>query len=151
MAVVACNYAHLYSGAFSWQVELRSPIGSDVTSVQVSVISGKATCSGSVVSESKGADPVREPVQGQGLVAVEFVSDSSNPLEYKISVACPTTSSGQTNAASLGNGISIESPLMPAKAVGENLSGTQRYPAPETDPDNGVTGTVQISWKLSRN
>jgi hypothetical protein len=150
MAIVSCNYAHLYSGTFGWQIDLQSPIGSDVTSVQVGVISGKATCSGSIESKSKGVDPVREPVQGPGLFAVEFVADSGHPLAYKISVACPTTSSGQTNAASLGNGISIESPLMPAKVVGENLSGTQRYPAPETDPDNGVAGTVQISWQLNR-
>ena len=74
-------------------------------------------------SDAEGnGKPCREPVQGPGLFGVEFVADSGNSLAYRISVACPTTSSGQTNAASLGNGISIESPLMPAKVVGENLT-----------------------------
>jgi hypothetical protein len=36
--------------------------------------------------------------------------------------------------------------------VGEcrDLKGTIRYPAPETDPVNGVTGTVEVHWDLKR-
>jgi hypothetical protein len=30
------------------------------------------------------------------------------------------------------------------------LQGSSNYPAPETDAANGVTGTVQVTWNITR-
>ena len=30
------------------------------------------------------------------------------------------------------------------------LQGSSKYPAPESDAVNGVTGSVQVSWNISR-
>ena len=149
--IVFCNYAHLYTGTFTWQISLQAPSSSDVTNVQMNVIDGKASCTGSTVSTSQGADTIRQAILGSGLFAVEFVQDPLYPVAYKISAACPTpVGGGRSQPASLGNGISMESPVEPAKVIGENLNGTVAYPAPETDPVNSVTGTVQIAWNLKR-
>jgi hypothetical protein len=152
MSVVFCNYAHLYSGTFTWQITLLGPGSSSVTNVNVNVIKGKAACSGSEVVTLVGADTVRRTILGTGLIAVEFVEDPLYPVAYKISVACPTPYGPDRGSepAALGRGVSMETPNEPAKVVAGDLDGNISYPAPEEDPVNGITGTVQIGWKLKK-
>jgi hypothetical protein len=94
-------------------------------------------------------------IAGTGLIAVEFLEDPIYPLVYLITVACPTPAFAATASdpadpsrpAELGQG-ELLSEKQPAADVGIDLEGTISYPSPDTDPLNGVTGHVSISWKL---
>jgi hypothetical protein len=151
MKVVSCNYAYLYSGKFSWTNALNGPSSQFKEQVSVGVTNGVANCLGTVRETSNG-QTVNGTVSGPGLFAVEFERDSTNRLVYRITAACPT-------AAGMG------SPVQPAElghhdqstyeqradTIGQKtLKGTSNYPAPETDPVNGVTGTVQVTWNITR-
>ena len=38
-----------------------------------------------------------------------------------------------------------------ATSIAQNvLKGSSNYPAPETDPVNNVTGSVQVTWNITR-
>lgn len=121
--------------------------------VTASVKDGKASCVGTEDITQAGADPSHYTIDGPGLIGVEIVDDPHYPLAYKISVACPNPvqpGDPRPGPASLGNSASIETPNRPMKKIGDNLKDTVDYPAPETDPVNNVTGTVQIAWDLVR-
>jgi len=157
--VVWCNFAHLYSGSLSWKIDLRGVHGSNQISIEVTVDAGEAWCTGSEI-ETGPAGPWRGTITGPGLIGVEFLSASGGKLEYRITVACPTPefpdhadgSQGQASEpAELGNGYSIETYTQAAAEMNQlELSGGRTYPAPETDPVNGVTGSVSLTWKLTR-
>ena len=151
MKVVSCNYAYLYSGQFSWTNTINGPASQFREQVTVGVKNGVADCQGTVRETSNG-QTTSGTVSGPGLFAVEFERDSTNKLVYRITAACPT-------AAGMG------SPVQPAElghhdqqtyeqrasAIGQKvLQGGSNYPAPETDSVNGVTGTVQVTWNVTR-
>jgi len=155
MKVVSCNYAHLYSGAFSWTSSLASPGSSYHEQVQVKVVRGVAVCSGQA-TESGNGQSRSAPIAGSGLIAVEFVEDSARRLVYRVTVACPTPAWPALNndpatpsrPAELGQNeqgsynqpaTRIEMPL---------LNGSYSNPSPDSDRANGVTGTVSVHWNL---
>ena len=153
--VVWCNFAHLYYGSFYWKIDLRGPAGSNVIDVAVTVDAGKAWCTGSELETGPGG-PWRGSITGPGLIGVEFLDDKGT---YRITVACPSPefpdhpdgSAGRASEeAALGTSYSIETYKQTAKAVRADLIGGSNYPAPETDPVNGVTGSVSLTWELTR-
>jgi len=153
MKVVPCNYAYLYSGRFSWKIDLQDADTKTQTNVIVNVVKGAAVCSGTFVETDASAEPLHGTISGSGLIGVEFLEDPMYPLAYRIIASCPSTllPDVPSQPATLGNSNTMESDRQPASAVGvEQLTGTINYPAPESDPVNGVTGTVQVSWALGR-
>lgn len=152
LKVVSCNYAHLYSGTFSWKIDLRDADTRTSTNVTVNVIKGVAACSGAFHEIDPNVEPIHGTISGPGLIGVEFLSDPVHPLAARIVVACPSTQQPgvPSQPATLGNTNTMDSDRQPAQAIGVNLSGTINYPAPESDPVNGISGTVQVTWDLKR-
>jgi hypothetical protein len=159
MKVVSCNYGPLYSGLFSWSRKLISPGSEHKESVQVKITDGVAKCLGTATDTENGRS-ITGIIDGPGLFAVEFEPDSHFPLAYRITAACPTPAypaipedgveATKSQPAELGHN-DQNSEKQPAKEIAQaSVEGTIQYEAPETDPVNGVTGTVAISWSLKR-
>ena len=151
MTVVSCNYAYLYSGQFSWSNTLNGPASQFHEQVTVGVNNGVADCVGTVRETSNG-QTTSGTVSGPGLFAVEFERDSTNQLVYRITAACPTAAGmgSPVQKAELGHH-DYETYQQRATTIGQKvLKGGSNYPAPETDSVNGVTGTVQVTWNITR-
>ena len=151
MKVVSCNYAHLYSGQFSWSNTIDGPASQFREQVTVGVKDGVADCVGTVRETSNG-QTTSGTVSGPGLFAVEFERDSTNQLVYRITAACPTAAGmgSPVQKAELGHH-DYETYQQRATTIGQKvLKGGSNYPAPETDSVNGVTGTVQVTWNITR-
>ena len=151
MKVVSCNYAYLYSGQFSWTNTIKGPASQLHEQVTVGVKNGVADCVGTVQETSNGQTTTGK-ISGPGLFAVEFERDSANKLVYRITAACPTASGmgSPVQPAELGHN-DRESYQQRATSIAQKvLQGGSNYPAPETDAVNGVTGTVQVSWNITR-
>jgi hypothetical protein len=151
MKVVSCNYAHLYSGEFSWTNTLNGPSSQFHEQVTVSVKNGVADCLGTVRETSNG-QTTSGKVSGPGLFAVEFERDSAGKLVYRITAACPTAAGmgSPVQRAELGHH-DQETYQQRATAIAQKvLQGGSNYPAPETDEVNHVTGTVQVAWNITR-
>jgi len=148
MWVVSCNYARGYNGSFDWQIVLQAQKSRYDEAVSVGITNGVVTCDGTAKETDVGGTRIGRIV-GKGLLAVEFKNDSLGKLVYEITAACPTPAWPGTPSqpAELGH-TGQESYEQPATAIGMNLKGGSTYPAPETDPVNGVTGTVSVSWDL---
>ena len=154
--VVFCNYAFLYSGNFDWNTTLRGDGSSTVTDVKVNIINGRAGCVGTqTISDSGG--PHVWSVNGTGLVAVEFKLDENRRRVYKISVACPQPYNSSTPQSPAELGLFGQETDDQVYVVTGNsvvpdfdLRGTRSFPAPEADPENGVTGTTTLTWTLRR-
>ena len=151
MKVVSCNYAYLYSGRFSWTNALNGPASQFKEQVSVSVNNGVADCLGTVHETSNGQTQ-NGTISGPGLFAVEFELDSANKLVYRITAACPTAAGmgSPVQPAELGHHDMTTYEQRPATIAQKTMQGTSNYPAPETDPVNGVTGTVQVTWNITR-
>ena len=151
MTVVSCNYAYLYSGQFSWENTINGPASQFHEQVTVGVNNGVANCAGTVRETSNGQTQ-SGTVSGPGLFAVEFELDSANKLVYRITAACPTAAGmgSPVQKAELGHH-DYETYQQRAATIGQKvLLGNSTYPAPETDSVNGVTGTVQVTWNITR-
>ncbi len=151
MKVVSCNYAYLYSGQFMWDNTLNGSASQFHEQVTVGVINGVANCLGTV-KETEHGPTTTGTISGPGLFAVEFERDSVNQLVYRLTAACPTVAGmgSPVQRAELGHH-DMETYQQRATAIAQKLiEGGASYPAPETDPVNGVTGTVQISWRITR-
>jgi hypothetical protein len=151
MKVVSCNYAYLYSGQFSWENTISGSASRFHEQVTVGVKNGVADCVGTVQETSNG-QTTSGTVSGPGLFAVEFELDSANKLVYRITAACPTAAGmgSPVQRAELGH---HDQQTYEQRATGiaqKVLQGGSNYPAPETDPVNGVTGTVQVTWNITR-
>ena len=152
MKVVFCNYAHLYSGVFSWTSAVNGPNSQEHEAVTVDVIRGVATCNGGATSSGNGRTR-SGTITGPGLIAVELETDSLRRPVYRITVACPTPSWPATpdepatpsEPAELGQNEqkSYDQPMAPTTRI---LVGS--YSHPENDPINGVTGTITVGWEL---
>jgi hypothetical protein len=151
MKVVSCNYAYLYSGQFSWTNTINGSASQFREQVTVGVKNGVADCSGTVRETSNG-QTTSGTVSGPGLFAVEFERDSANKLVYRITAACPTAAGmgSPVHPAELGHH-DQQTYEQRATMIGQKtLQGSSNYPAPETDSVNGVTGTVQVTWNITR-
>lgn len=158
MKVVSCNYAHLYSGTFSWQSDLSGPWGQTRLSVTVTVINGVATCDGSETSvtiNDGGRSTDVGSIQGDGLIAIEFETDSADRPVYRVTAACPSPQwppalNRPVQPAELGNSYFEESYQQPMPNPNSTLRGMRRGAHPDVDSVNGVTGTMTVSWTLQR-
>ncbi|MFN8573751.1 MAG: hypothetical protein U0132_16970 [Gemmatimonadaceae bacterium] len=151
MKVVSCNYAYLYSGQFSWTNTISSSQSQFHEQVTVTINNGAGNCLGTV-RETENGQTQSGTVSGQALVAVEFEPDSTGQMAYRITVACPSVAGmgSPVQPAELGHH-DIETYHQRASAVAQKVvNGSSNYPAPETDSVNGVTGTVQVTWSLTR-
>ena len=151
MKVVSCNYAYLYTGQFSWTNTINGSASQFREQVTVGVKNGVADCTGTVRETSNG-QTTSGTVSGPGLFAVEFERDSTNKLVYRITAACPTAAGTGSPAqpAELGHH-DQQTYEQRATTIGQKvLQGSSNYPAPETDAVNGVTGTVQVTWNITR-
>jgi len=151
MKVVSCNYAYLYSGQFSWTNTIKGPTSEFHEQITVGVKNGVADCLGTVRETDNGQTKTGK-VSGPGLFAVEFERDSANKLVYRITAACPTAEGmgSPVQRAELGHH-DLETYQQRATAIAQKvLQGGSDYPAPETDPANNVTGTVHVSWNITR-
>jgi hypothetical protein len=151
MKVVSCNFAYLYSGQFSWSNTIKGPASQFHEQVTVTVKNGVADCLGTVRETSNG-QTTTGTVSGPGLFAVEFERDSTNKLVYRITAACPTPAGmgSPVQPAELGHH-DLETYQQRATTMAQKeVQGTSNYPAPETDALNGVTGTVQVTWHITR-
>jgi hypothetical protein len=150
--VVHCNYAHLYNGTFYWTIDLKGPAGESSWKVQMAFQNGVASCGGTQTDISNGQTTV-EQIRGNGLIAVEFNKDNNNNWEYVITGACPAPPwmGAPGRPAELGHDPYHYIDPQPAKKLAQDsLIGSLTYPAPESDPANGVTGSVNVRWKLGR-
>ena len=151
MKVVSCNYAYLYSGQFSWTNTIKGSASQFHEQVTVGVKNGVADCLGTVTDTDNGQTTTGK-VSGPGLFAVEFERDSTNKLVYRITAACPTAEGmgSPVQRAELGHH-DRETYQQRATTIGQKaLQGGSNYPAPETDSVNGVTGSVQVTWNITR-
>jgi len=151
MKVVSCNYAYLYSGQFSWDNTINGSASQFHEQITLAVNNGVADCQGSV-KETENGQTTTGTVSGPGLFAVEFERDSVNQLVYRLTAACPTVAGmgSPVQPAELGHH-DMETYQQRATTIAQKLiQGGSSYPAPETDPANGVTGTVRVSWKITR-
>jgi hypothetical protein len=151
MTVVSCNYAYLYSGEFSWSNTLNGSVSQFREQVTVGVKNGVANCLGTV-RETDNGQTRSGTVSGPGLFAVEFERDSTNQLVYRITAACPTAAGmgSPVQRAELGHHDQETYQQRATMIAQKVLKGGSNYPAPETDPANGVTGTVQVIWNITR-
>ena len=167
MKVVFCNYGFRYSGTFAWTKALSGPFGQDSAWATVNVTNGSAVCTGGATSVGQG-NSSRGTVMGKGLFAVEWLEDPMYPWVYQITAACPTANwppgpNGEAGTpsrpAELGHNDMTTFPqpdprirpgwtLEQAVASITTLQGSLRYPAPETDPLNGLSGVVTVFWNL---
>jgi len=154
MVSVSCNYAYLYSGTYGWQFTLSDSDSRTDLAVTVNVLGGAAVCSGSETIHEAASGTTRGAINGPGLIAVEFGPDTANKLSYRITAACPGPAYPGANAGpptTISQGTHQETYTQPATSVGMTpLTGTWQIPAPETDPVNGVTGTLRVTWSLKR-
>jgi hypothetical protein len=178
--VVHCNYGDHYSGNLQWTEALTfsSTTGTSsrssqrIIGVTINVTKGGAFCDGTYTDTSAtyesgkmiGFSKARGPIQGPGLLTVEFEKDGGN-LVYEVAVACPSAQytesttdliSGQTvhrqvqGTPAEMDGREYRSYKLPASAVGIDLSGRVHDTHPDADPVNGGAGTITLVWTLNR-
>ena len=165
--VVPCNYALHFSGVFGWLYEVNGPAGKYSENVNVDVAAGVAACNGSATESGQGTSRTGVIV-GTGLIGVEFLADPVYQWVYRITAACPTPdwpASGNDPAspsrpAELGQGEQSSDkqqftrfgmPLEDAIASVSRLKGVMATPTNDTDPANGITGNLTVTWHLCPN
>jgi hypothetical protein len=165
--VVPCNYALHFSGVFGWNYTVAGPASKYTENVNVDVVNGVAACNGSATQSGEGRT-YTGVIVGTGLIGVEFLPDPLYPWVYQITAACPTPAwpakddqeATPSQPAELGQGeqSSDKQPvgrkgmlLEEAIASVTKLDGVISMPTNDTDPANGVTGTVTVTWHLCPN
>jgi hypothetical protein len=154
--VVFCNYAHLYSGGFSWNDSLKGAKSSTFIAMRADIDGLRVACNGTETMTDEGGTKVLKS-QGTGLVAVEFKDDENQRPAYNITVACPSPGDAETPSqpAELGHFDQqtydqLKTSGGPRIIPGVALIGSSRYENPAADSVNGVTGTVTVTWNLKR-
>ena len=146
MYLVPCNLGEAYSGTFQWTFVVEGPAGKTTETVTARVVRGKTTCEGSVVSTDGSTQT--GPIRGNGLLTVESgLGTDDDPAQpwYQIAVACP----GVDGAAARMGGGETSTYKQPLWGLA-SLEGSHEEEHPDTDPVNGVSGTVRLRWSLSR-
>lgn len=145
---VSCNYGEHFSGTLHWRSVLKTAgdpangrpaevIAEDVT---VTVADGKTTCSGTMLGKA---------IKGSGLLAVErgtSMEDAPDQPWYQISASCP----GPDGKVPDIMNTDIQTYKQKDTTVFKTLTGSLKDQHPDADPDNGVTGTIQLDWSLTR-
>jgi len=132
MKVVSCNYAHLYSGQFSWSNTINGPASQFHEQVTVGVKNGVADCVGTV-RETENGQTQSGTISGPGLFAVEFERDSADKLVYRITAACPTAAGmgSPVQKAELGHH-DVETYQQRATSIAQKeLKGVSNYRPPK--------------------
>ncbi len=144
--LVSCNIGDHYSGTFKRLSVVEYPGGKTTEDVAARVVRGKTSCEGSITSTDPSAET--GPIRGDGLLAVEWGKGTEDDPEqpwYRIAVACP----GVNGSPARMGGSEIDTYKQPRRTF-SLLEGKSEEEHPETDEVNGVTGTVRLSWSLSR-
>ena len=131
------NCAQYYSGTVSLTSELKTPNGTETSSVVATVTGGRVTC--------RVKRPDTPEFEASGMLAVEHGS-TMNSGDFKIQVWCPE---GAGEPVSRHDAASIETYDQRA-ADYATLEGRDAHEHPNTDAANGVTGTEVITWRLRR-
>lgn len=138
--VVWCNYAHYYSGHFTYSENVQNARSRSSTTVTVWLSRGDAVCIGRQTQFVRGGDPetVTEEINGRGEVGVEFLQGERDSLVYRISIGCPglQTATSQHRASMTAQGL---------------LTGSEEYVPFEGEADPGTTGLTRIMWSLYTN
>jgi hypothetical protein len=175
--LVPWNCAYGFSGSFEWKSILKGgalggvqvDIKEDVT---IGIQAGKASCLGTRAGTRRtedGETQITKTIKGPGLVAVEYgtntVDDPKGPY-YRVTVACPSPA-GEEISTDFRTGTRTVIKVLggpPDGFSGSEMSsykraGTERDAVlqgstvdehPEADVANGLTGTVTVTWKLTR-
>jgi hypothetical protein len=176
--LVPWNCAALFSGSFEWgsilkggNANVQVNIKEDVT---VTIQAGKASCSGTRTEftrvERESETQVNTRITGPGLVAVEYgtntTDDPKGPF-YSITVACPSPA-GEEITTSLRTGERTVTKILakpPDRFNGSQahssyersgterdveLRGTTTDENPDADAANGMTGTLTVTWQLTK-
>lgn len=175
MRVVPCNYAHLWSGVFTWTSTTSGAGETDTETVDVTVVNGVASCNGGVTTSSQGITRTGK-IQGTGLFAVEFMMDTDKTIKgkavlgvaywvYRITAACPSVHLLATadepelpsRPAEMGHGEQSSdkqpmaaTPMTLDQAISRLPKLEGRISIPSSDPINGVTGNLTVTWSLKR-
>lgn len=135
--VVWCNYAHYYSGHFTYSENIQTERSRSSTTVTVWVRQGDAVCIGGRTQFERGGDPETqtEEINGPGEVGVEFLPGEADSVVYQISIGCP----------GLKAATSKHRAAMTAQAL---LFGSEEYVPFESEADPGATGLTRIMWSF---
>ena len=131
------NCARYYSGTVSLTAELKSPSGTEATSIVATVTAGRVACRVKL--------PDSPEFEAPGMLAVEHGSNM-NSGDFKISVWCPQAAGENVSRR---DSPSIETYDQRA-ADYATLDGRDAHEHPNTDAANGVSGTEVIVWRLRR-
>ena len=156
---------------------INGNISTSTESVSVGVTAGKANCKGTLnetVSTYDNGKLVSKSttvgtISGPGFVLIEFGVGTDTHTDkpvYRIAVSCPTHNGTITSQSFRpGGGTEVEQiTAEPARqgshewetyqqldtTGGQVLKGTTDDPHPDADPANKVTGTVRLTWSLTR-
>lgn len=143
--LVPCNLGQSFSGTFSWTTTLEFSGGKTTEEVRATIVGGRVSCDGSVVSSDPGA--AAGPIRGEGLLVVETgVGDDDHPGApwYRVAVACP----GPDGSPARIEGGQRDTYHQLQKGGVAVLEGSIDEENPDADEINGVTGRVKISWSL---
>lgn len=129
------NYPGTYTGTITMRADLRTSDYSRTAEYVIMLVDGQATCSGSV-RHTQGS----ETLSGDSKVVIYLkgLSARHNMGEYQIGASCE---GGLWNEEF----VSVEGTT---NDYGE-LEGQLSQPHPSTDPDNDVSGSQSISWRLT--
>ena len=177
--LVPWNCAALFSGSFEWKSILKGGNGTvqmnsnqDVTVV---IQAGKASCTGTLTGftrvEGESETQVNSRITGPGLVAVEYGTNTEDDPKgpfYLITVACPSPAGeeittnlrtgertvnrvlGEPPDGFRGGSQQASSYQRPGTQRDVELTGTTVDENPDADAANGLTGTLTVTWKLTK-
>jgi hypothetical protein len=128
-----------YSGTISYKRTIVGPYGNYTFNADIAILGEKAFCQGSIIDVSEGGTKTFS-LNGPGLFELRW----NGAAEYEMTMSCPDPSQNHQRAEWAD---SFES-YKQKGANGQTLKGSWSEPAPETDPINGVTGTIQMTWEL---
>jgi len=141
--------------------------------VTVGIQAGKASCLGTLAGtkrvEGESEIQVIKTIKGPGLVAVEYGTNTEDDPKgpyYRITVACPSPAgeeiltdfrTGEKTVTKVGSsppdgfsGSEMSSYKRPGTERDAVLQGSTVDEHPEADVANGLTGTVTVTWKLTK-
>ena len=139
-----------YTGTFNWTIHVQSSVASHDETVSVGIGADSVVSCAGQASDTFDGQTTTGQIFGPGLLAVEFTTDAAGKLVYEITAACPSAAfpGEEVRPAELGKNYTLESYEQPATSKQMDLHGGSTYPAPETDPLNGVSGDVSVAWNL---
>lgn len=150
-------------------------------SIDIVITSGAVQCQGTVTEEAKAwssgqltiNETMKGVIAGPGIFKITFdkggshtvgdqdVDLNDNTPSYDVAVVCPApeethTSGSNTRVtpaepAEWGSSYELHTYSWPGSFTTPALIGKSSYRHPDADPVNGVTGSVDVSWSLTKN